>query len=114
MLDRRNLLGRAAAAIALAAVPAIAAAQSTTTTPAAPTERASTGSPRYRRRQSAIAPSEGVVTPTSGDGGATGVHPRRAARQQHVPATEPEISLADADFSEAAGRDGRGARSALP
>lgn len=115
MNDRRNFLGLAVTAIGVVAVPVIAGAQSVATDPAPVTERASSGSPRYRkRRPSTVSPSGGFEAPPAGGSPFTRGHPRRAAREREVPATEAEVSLADADFGQLGGRDGRGARAALP
>lgn len=121
MLDRRNFLGFAATATVAVAI-GLMAGQTVTfeygdaikAEPA--TESSAAGRSRHDQRsmrQSAVAP-DGAGALSAGESQGNGVHPRRAARGQLGPTDEAGVAFADADFSDAAGRDGRGARVARP
>ena len=111
MNDRRSFLGFAVTAIGIAAVPVIGGAQLAGSDPALVTDRASSGSPRYRkRRPSTVSPGTSFEALPPGGSPSTRGHPRRAAREQDGLATAPEVSLAEVDTEEVSGRDGRGAR----
>ena len=121
MLDRRNFLGFAATATAATAI-GLVAGQTVTfehgdaVSPEPETESSADGWSRHDRRsmrQSAVAP-EGAGAPSAGESQGVGVHPRRAARDTFEATDEAGVTFADADFSDAAGRDGRGARAARP
>jgi len=122
MLDRRNFLGFAATAtvataIGLAAGQTITIDYSAVARPQLESESDASGSSRHQRRsmrQAAVAPDEGVGAPTDGESQGTGVHPRRAARDTLEPTDEAGVTIADADFSQVGGRDGRGARVTRP
>lgn len=119
MLDRRNFLGFAATATVATAI-GLAAGQTISIQPGdfgrPQLEEASdaSGLSRHQRRSirhSAVATDEVAGAPTNGE---SGVHPRRAARGMLEPADEAGVTIADADFSQVGGRDGRGARVIRP
>ena len=113
MLDRRNFLGFAATATAATAV-GLAVAPTIPVGPGqvvAPELEDATVSSRHRRQRSMRqATVEGAGTPNAGSGQGSGVHPRRAARERLGSANEANVTLAEADVTHMAGRNGRGAR----